>query len=210
MPQPSTYKVQSALKVLSEDSTMANLIDLVSKQLKVDLVQKIFSSGEAKIIKRISTSAANAPNKVIWKCTANGHFSMKSAYDHLQKELNDLHKDQPSKVGSRSEEWACYWKVNVPNVTKVFVWRAYLDSLPTNLNLSKKKIVESSMCPICLREQDSVIHVLWECSSTMDVWGKCSRNIQKALLLQIPLEDSFTTLVQQQRMVYWRNVLSLQ
>lgn len=68
---------------------MAELINPYSKQWKLELLEEIFSSSETTIIKIILISFANALDKLIWICIANGKFSMKSAY-HLQKELNDL------------------------------------------------------------------------------------------------------------------------
>jgi hypothetical protein len=37
----------------------------------------------------------------------------------------------------------------------------------------KRKIVSDPLCPICGLKVESVSHILWECSSTMDVWGAC-------------------------------------
>ncbi|XP_018805650.1 uncharacterized protein LOC108979433 [Juglans regia] len=61
----------------------------------------------------------------------------------------------------------------------MFLWRACHKSLPTNLNLSKRKITESNLCPVCKREPESVIHALWSCVAVQDVWGICSRKLQK-------------------------------
>lgn len=36
--------------------------------------------------------------------------------------------------------------------------------------------------PLCLREEEFVLHALWECSSAKDVWSQCSKLIQKSAL----------------------------
>lgn len=41
------------------------------------------------------------------------------------------------------------WKMEVPNVVKVFMGRVCNNALPTNANLLKLKIVANPLCPIC-------------------------------------------------------------
>ncbi|KAF5471101.1 hypothetical protein F2P56_011568 [Juglans regia] len=61
----------------------------------------------------------------------------------------------------------------------MFLWRATHESLPTNLNLKRRKIKEDPSCPICRQEPESVMHALWSCSAVMDVWSVSSRGLQK-------------------------------
>ena len=55
------------------------------------------------------------------------------------------------------------WMLQIPNKIKVFGRRASNDILPTKLNLSKRRIIDDAMCPICLRFPESTVHALWEC-----------------------------------------------
>jgi hypothetical protein len=57
----------------------------------------------------------------------------------------------------------------VPNVEKKFIWRTSYDILPTRVNLYWRKILDDPKCPICGREDETTIHILWECPSTMAV-----------------------------------------
>jgi hypothetical protein len=43
----------------------------------------------------------------------------------------------------------------------------------------KKKIVEDDLCPICGREQETTLHILWACSSAIDAWSVGPRSFQK-------------------------------
>ncbi|XP_075665092.1 uncharacterized protein LOC142634705 [Castanea sativa] len=67
--------------------------------------------------------------------------------------------------------WPKLWKLRIPNKIKVFGWRACNEILPTKLNLSKRRVIEDAMCPICLRFSKSVVHALWECDAARDVWA---------------------------------------
>ncbi|XP_042939343.1 uncharacterized protein LOC122274364 [Carya illinoinensis] len=87
--------------------------------------------------------------------------------------------------------------MQVPNTTKTFLWRACFEALPTMLNLFKKKIVVSPMCPICCREEETTTHALWSCSSAMDVWSQGHIFFQKSTLREasfIELYERFTLL----------------
>ena len=52
--------------------------------------------------------------------------------------------------------WSILWKLNILNAAKVFIWTTCLESLPTNANLFKKRVVDSPDCPIFLREEDQL------------------------------------------------------
>ncbi|XP_018820941.2 uncharacterized protein LOC108991215 [Juglans regia] len=71
------------------------------------------------------------------------------------------------------------WSMNVPAATKLFVWRAVSDLLPTRKNLWKKKIVEDPLCPICNLNEETISHVMWSCPATVDVWGDTRSPISK-------------------------------
>jgi hypothetical protein len=36
------------------------------------------------------------------------------------------------------------------------------------------------MCPICGTEEETTLHILWNCESTKDVWSSMSRTFQKS------------------------------
>lgn len=71
-----------------------------------------------------------------------------SAY-HVEVDRRRREKGEPS--NRKIEGWRMLWKLNVPRVVKVFVWKALNNSLPTRLNLFLKKIIEEVKCPVCKR-----------------------------------------------------------
>jgi hypothetical protein len=59
------------------------------------------------------------------------------------------------------------------------MWKACHDILPTQEILMKRKIISDPLCPIYGLEVETVSHILWECPSAMDMWGGCSKTLQK-------------------------------
>lgn len=45
--------------------------------------------------------------------------------------------------------------------------------------LKKKLIVEDELCPACMRVDESIIHVLWNCPASMDVWRDQDSSLRK-------------------------------
>ena len=59
------------------------------------------------------------------------------------------------------------------------MWRACNDILPTQINLVKRGIINGDKCPICTREVETAIYVLWGCVAITDVWAGSIPNLQK-------------------------------
>ncbi|XP_040987877.1 uncharacterized protein LOC121235608 [Juglans microcarpa x Juglans regia] len=179
LPIPTSYKVQSVSQILPRDANVASVINHTMKEWKKELVKEIFGEAEADTIIKIPISSTGVEDKLIWVGTKDGVFTVKSAY-HLQKELNALRFVQPSSAITNKIEWTNCWNFQIPNAVKTFLWRACLESLSTRFNLVKKQICESSKCPICLSEAETMIHILWNCPSAMDVWSRGPAGLQKS------------------------------
>ncbi|XP_042973090.1 uncharacterized protein LOC122304891 [Carya illinoinensis] len=67
--------------------------------------------------------------------------------------------------------WRKLWLFNIPGLTKIFVWKAITNCLPTKKNLFKRKVVKDALCPVCRKEDESICHALWSCSGSGDVWA---------------------------------------
>jgi hypothetical protein len=87
--------------------------------------------------------------------------------------------------------WKECWSLNVPNVVKLFLWRALHDLLPTKVNLAKKGVLQDTLCPICAMEEETVMHIIWSCPASVDVWGVGPRCLQKIGGVGICFPDLF-------------------
>lgn len=75
---------------------VADLIDHGTKGWNVELIQVVFSEAEARVIVGIPLSLDLPPDRMVWRGTTNGSFTVKSAY-HLGKETQAL---EGGKVGN--------------------------------------------------------------------------------------------------------------
>ncbi|XP_042969140.1 uncharacterized protein LOC122301836 [Carya illinoinensis] len=178
LPTSSTYKVQSAIQGLPGNAKVASLINSTEREWKMELVREVFGEEEAETIQKIPISSTGVEDRLIWQGIKDEGFIVKSAY-YLQNELNAMMLGQSSLVTKKTTDWTSCWRRKIPNAVKTFIWRACLDSLPTRLNLVKKRICKSPKCHVCLCADETVIHILWNCPFAMDVWSHGSSSLQK-------------------------------
>ncbi|XP_042969022.1 uncharacterized protein LOC122301695 [Carya illinoinensis] len=178
LPSPSTFKVQSPVRILNAEATVAELINPDIRKWNLNLIHAIFSKPEAKVISKMTISQCGSQDVQTWRCSENGKFTIRSAY-HLQGTMEEGRKGQCSSLNQVSKTWRKMWSLQAPHATKSFLWRAAKESLPTCLNLYNRKIVDSPFCPICSSAPESITHAIWSCSAAQDVWSMSSRRIQK-------------------------------
>jgi hypothetical protein len=81
---------------------VADLIDHDSRKWNVDLLQAEFEDEEAKVISGIPLNPLCPKDKLIWRGTMNGEFSVRSAY-HLGVEMEELKGGQCSNPGKDND-----------------------------------------------------------------------------------------------------------
>ncbi|KAF5449709.1 hypothetical protein F2P56_030126 [Juglans regia] len=178
IPQPTTFKVQTPLDQRHAHWKVSNLIDEHSKTWNLSVLRSICTEEDISNICKIPISWCGNPDKLIWRCSKDGMFTVKSAY-HLLGTMEQYPKGQSSAQPNQKEVRPKIWKLKTSSAVRMFLLRATHESLPTNLNLKRKKIKEDPSCPICRQEPEYVMHALWSCSAVMDVWFVNSRGLQK-------------------------------
>jgi ribonuclease HI len=179
LPTPTSFSVQSPRLNREKDMRVSNLIDKDLKQWNSSLIASIFLPEEAEIITNIPLSQSLPRDRLIWRCTKIEDFTVRSAY-HLGKEFQARQLPECSEDKKEEEVWKMCWKLKIPNAAKMFLWRACHNSLPTKVNLKKRGVCENSLCPICLAEDETVEHIIWECPAASDVWGGAPIKLQKS------------------------------
>jgi hypothetical protein len=158
---------------LSCDALVADLIDSSIPGWNCSIIDNMFPANVAKIIKSIHLCPSLPPDKIIWSGTSNGMFYVRSDC-HMGLELLRKQKGECSSRLSSADFWKKLWAIKIPNSSKIFLWRACQNLLPTKQNLLKKGVVEDDLCPCCKIQEESIIHALWSCPSAQDVWGSGS------------------------------------
>jgi hypothetical protein len=159
---------------------VCNLIDQDMKQWNSKLIFEIFLLKEAAVIFNIPLSPFQPRDRLIWRCTTSGGFTVRSAY-HLGMERQMSMKAGSLETSKISDLWKQCWSLNVPNAVKMYMWKACHNLLPTKANLFRRGVCENNQCPICLRAEETVVHVAWACPVASDVWGESRIRLQKSV-----------------------------
>ena len=85
------------------------------------------------------------------------------------------------KKRKKDDLWKQCWSLNVPNAVKMYLWKACHNLLPTKANLFRRGVHDTSQCLICLRAEETVVHVAWACPTASDAWGESRIRLQKSV-----------------------------
>lgn len=66
--------------------------------------------------------------------------------------------------------WNKIWGLKVQNKVKHLVWKACKNSLPTKLNLVRRKVITDGQCDSCKQQHEDVTHALYGCPALDDFW----------------------------------------
>ncbi|KAL0005643.1 hypothetical protein SO802_013204 [Lithocarpus litseifolius] len=103
---------------------------------------------------------------------SNGNYSVKFGYKFLHEE-HLVKQPGPSENDTLKPLWKKIWGLNVPNKVKHLAWKACKDSLPTKMNLVRRKITTTSTCDRCKMHQEDAVHALLHCPDLKPLW--CTR-----------------------------------
>ena len=118
-----------------------------------------------------------------WKPDPNGLFSTKSAYKVMQEAHNNADEDRASKI---------MWRLKIPPRASAFSWRLFKNRLPTRDNLRRRQVtLPSYSCPLCEHEEESVNHLMFNCSKTRSLWWEPMRWVNRVGPLPIDPKNHF-------------------
>jgi hypothetical protein len=110
---------------------------------------------------------------VAWHYDKKGVFSVKSAY-HLG--MNSRANQKGGIAASSTEpvdaspQWQKIWNINLPGKIKIFLWRFAYNSLPTRMNIQRKRVDLDTRCPMCYRLDEDGGHLFLKCKKVKQVW----------------------------------------
>ena len=168
LPSPDG-RIKSPIFHLAPESTVQSLIDPDTGWWNTNLIDWCFHPPDARLIKSLPLSFTPQPDTLVWKSEKSRSYSVKSEYKSLC-ELHNRDTNRPLVSDSQKGFWKCLWKLKVPGKIKHFLWRACTNSLPTKVNLRKRKILEETECPRCAGVPETVQHALWSCNCIKVVW----------------------------------------
>lgn len=125
---------------------------------KPNLIRELFDPTSAQAILSIPIPFRPSQDKLIWVPNSKGCFIVKLSYQTIR----DLSSPQPPS----ENHWKHIWRLNIPERTKMFLWRIVANVLPTRDNLSRRMGIRKTCCTICKQEEESPCHLFLNCPIT--------------------------------------------
>ncbi|KAI5336490.1 hypothetical protein L3X38_015758 [Prunus dulcis] len=134
-------------------------------------IAHLISQHELHAISAIPIGESVSGDRLVWPWVKSGNFTVKSGYNWIvnQNIRCPLAHAQSSHTISL-DTWKIIWESKTLPKVKQFLWRAVSNILPSFLNLYKRRLSTSHLCPICLESPESIEHMLVLCPWTACVW----------------------------------------
>lgn len=107
----------------------------------------------------IPISMSGLCDRLIWTHTANGKFSVKSAYLSTMDDSTN-----------HSHVWKLIWNLRIPPKLKVFTWLFFQCRLLTNVNRARRKLTLDPCCPHCPGVPETMLHLFRDCPKARTIW----------------------------------------
>ncbi|KAK8994730.1 hypothetical protein V6N11_045803 [Hibiscus sabdariffa] len=104
----------------------------------------------------------DVPDMPTWRLNVSQTFDIKSAYTSLMDNLWD----------TKSQIWKMIWSLRVPQRLRIFLWLTLKGRLMTNAERFRRSLCSHTICPCCQSTDESVLHVLHDCSHALEVWNR--------------------------------------
>ncbi|XP_060965138.1 uncharacterized protein LOC133034129 [Cannabis sativa] len=212
VPDTNNRLVTSTHPALLQNN-VSSLFSMETRSWDSDVVNYLFNNRDARLILSLPLSPTAASN--FWSSSGDrtGLFLLqKNKTQHVSSDNSGfLHK---------------LWQLKIPPKVKNLLWRAITDCLPTCLQLVKKHVSISAICPVCTDQAESIVHVLLICPFAMSCWRTLGITYEPIYPLSFGgwFEKALTTLDEEiasqaamlcwaiwkaQNLVVWKNKASL-
>lgn len=128
---------------------------------------------DLEIISRIPINLKTG-DKLIWHYDKTSRYLVKSGYKLF---MNSKISEVCSSENVMNEVWGNLWNLKIPTKVKIFCWQTINEILPTKLNLQKRRIDSSVVCPIWSTDVWNQPIILFRCNRAKSVWELTFRHV---------------------------------
>ncbi|XP_062014039.1 uncharacterized protein LOC133730473 [Rosa rugosa] len=160
---------------LNAPTLVQELIDRDTLTWNLGRILHLLQPHEVNKILSVPIGDMRGEDKIIWPWNKNGVYSVKSGYHWVHSQLiTTATSPEASKSGTShsiaTKVWKLIWSINTLPKIKSFLWKVLSGATPTFLNLHKRRLSISPICPICDTYEESIEHTLLLCPWVQSVW----------------------------------------
>ncbi|KAK7282263.1 hypothetical protein RIF29_10909 [Crotalaria pallida] len=146
-----------------------------------DILNSLLPTYVCNLIASITPPNPEAGNdSVAWMADVSGCFTLKSAYNLLRG-----HTNLTQIVDNKFDK---VWKWKGPQRIRSFLWKICHDKLLTNSERMKRNMGVDNSCPCCLNNEETILHMLRDCSINIPFWQRTVHESSSTLFWNSNLE----------------------
>ncbi|CAN1146926.1 hypothetical protein LINPERHAP2_LOCUS15565 [Linum perenne] len=140
------------------------------------LLMDLFDVDSVQAIESITLPITLQEDKLVWFLLANGQYSTSSRYSFAMG-LKPT-KDPTSVVAPMHPTvWRAVWSLRVQPKLRFFLWRLCHRILPTIDGLNRRGMELPALCPVCMRQDETLEHLLFICTVTRRFFATISLDL---------------------------------
>ncbi|KAM1146084.1 hypothetical protein PS2_037782 [Malus domestica] len=139
---PLGYPLPLGSVPVTSSLCVSSLICPVSRRWDLNFFLPFLSDTDKKAIEDTPIGDLSHKDRIIWGCSKNGIYTVKSGYRWIQSRSLALRDNQLSTArGVPSRLWKAIWKLEVPPKLRNFLWLTLHNCLPTCTALFSQKVL---------------------------------------------------------------------
>lgn len=159
----------------NKEALVSHFIDPIKKSWDQEKLKLCIPAHQLQKVCKVPISLTNARDKLIWKATRFGKYTVKSGYvvQNAVRPIANLSRPSCSYTPA-SFMWKKLWSIPTLPKVRIFMWKALRNWIACRANLVKRKCSSNLLCPMCESAEETIEHLLFHCP-----WSKAVSLQQK-------------------------------
>ncbi|KAA3465127.1 Ribonuclease H-like superfamily protein [Gossypium australe] len=153
IPGPGNGRVQCQ-SIGTRFTIVADLIDKDTSTWKHNIIRSLFGEEQLKRILAIPLVHSRPQDVLIWRRDNSGNYTVKNGYKWIITDGNTR-----LQIDERTTFFTKLWGLKIPSKIHIFIWKLVNNFLPTLYNLSMRKLIGNTVCPVCQEEEETAEHL---------------------------------------------------
>ncbi|KAF7844578.1 ribonuclease H [Senna tora] len=163
--------------MLRDHNLFPKVMDLIqhnSLMWNTVTLNRVYDTHNARCIASIHISVTNVRDKLLWKGSNDGEYSVRQGYKMVLRnsssQVSNAVSVQVPNPSHRNNIWRLIWRLKLPYRIVMFMWRVLNNNLPTFSVLNRHHMPLQNICNACNQDDESLIHVFLQCNFASAVW----------------------------------------
>ncbi|CAN1315043.1 Transposon TX1 uncharacterized 149 kDa protein [Linum perenne] len=142
----------------------------------LSLLRDLFEASSVQAISSIPIPVTPQGDKDVWFFSPTGQYSTSSGYA-LALRSKPI-KDQTFVVSPMDPSaWRAVWSLRIQPKLRFFLWRLCHRIIPTIEALNRRGMELHPLCPVCLRQPETLEHLMFKCTATRRFFATTSLDL---------------------------------